>query len=268
MFKRILLIVLSILGAGVMFYLSYLHFSPTEGAFCNLGEGLSCDIVNKSLYSEILGIPLSILGILFFLTILSVLIWKYNEKMLKNALFVSISFLGPSLYLTVIEIFVLKNICVFCELSKILILIIIILLIFSLKKKPNIKFFGSAIIIALIFAGSTYLIHSNTGPQEEYNSFAQCLNESGLKMYGSVTCSFCARQRDLFGDAFQFINEIECDPRNENNQAELCISKNIERTPTWILEDENGNNLHKFEPGVQSLKTLSEISNCPILKNK
>jgi uncharacterized membrane protein len=263
---RAFLIFLAVSGILIMYYLTTLHFKVEDNAFCNLGEGLSCDIVNKSLYSEVLGIPMSVLGLGYFIFLLLVLVFKYKEKVLNKTLLLSIAFFGPSLYLSYIEFFVIENICVFCELSKIIILTIIISLIFTQKKKPKKEFFIGAIILALLFAGFTYLLQNRSIPKKEYNSFAQCLTENGYLMYGSVTCSFCARQRALFGNSFEYITEIECDPRNPNDEAERCISKEVERTPTWFIEDKNGNTIKRFEAGVISLEDLSKLSNCPLLE--
>ncbi|HEY1270447.1 MAG TPA: vitamin K epoxide reductase family protein, partial [Terriglobales bacterium] len=33
------------------------HFAKSKTSFCNLGETLNCDIVNRSAYSKIMGIP-------------------------------------------------------------------------------------------------------------------------------------------------------------------------------------------------------------------
>jgi len=118
---RHLLIFLGLAGAAVMSYLTNLHFSGVEGSFCDLGHGFSCDVVNKSIYSEVLGIPVSILGLLYFFGVLFVAILRYDKTTMKWLAFLSIAFLGPSLYLTGTEIFILENICVFCELSKVLI---------------------------------------------------------------------------------------------------------------------------------------------------
>lgn len=262
---RILLILTAIVGIAIMAYLTSLHYSPEEGAFCNLGEGLSCDIVNKSEYSEVYGIPVSILGLLYFLGVFAAGIFWYSRPVLKKIIFLSIAFLGPSLYLSAVEVFVINNICVFCEISKVLIVAVIILSWLALRPdKPGWRFISWAVAAALVLAGLTYAIQSSAGPGTKYDSFAQCLDERGFKMYGSVTCAFCARQRVLFGDSFRFIEEIECDPRNPDNVAELCIAKNIERTPTWMQEDEEGNELYRFEAGLQPLKKLSEVSGCPL----
>jgi len=265
---RIYLIIIAIIGALVMGYLVSLHYgSQSGGAFCNLGEGFSCDVVNKSEYSEILGIPLSVLGLLYFLGALGIALWKYDEKTLKVMMFASIAFLGPSLYLTGLEIFIIKSICVFCELSKVLILTIILISIYALRPQKLTQLaIAPAIILALILGGATFIIQSiDTGSNENYDEFAECLYDSGFRMYGSVTCSFCAKQRKLFGDSFEYIKEIECDPRNPNSETERCIVKNISHTPTWIVEDEEGNDITRFEPGVLSLEQLSEASSCPIL---
>ena len=98
-----------------MGYLLSLHFSLGETAFCNLGEGLSCDIVNKSEYAKVAGVPVSLLGLLYFVGILAAMWRRYERATLKWIIFVSIAFLGPSLYFSYIEFFVLNNVCVFCD---------------------------------------------------------------------------------------------------------------------------------------------------------
>ena len=228
MIAKILLIVLAIVGVVVMGYLVSLHYSEEEGSFCNLGEGLSCDIVNKSIYSTIFGIPMSVLGLFYFLGVLGVVIFRYNTSTLKILAFLSIVFLGPSLYLTGIELFVLKNICVFCETSKVFILGIIVVSLVALKpEKIAAKNVITALVLAVLLGGATFVVHKSAVPSGKYDTFAQCLTEKRLYMYGSISCSFCAKQRAMFGDSFQYVNEIECDPRNPNHEAQRCIEKNV-----------------------------------------
>lgn len=126
---------------------------------------------------------------------------------------------------------------------------------------------GALILIAVaafIFSGAKGTREATAG---EYDTFAQCLYDSGLRMYGSVTCSFCAKQRAIFGSSFNFIREIECDPRNPLPQTERCIAKNITGTPTWIQEDKDGKDVYRFSAGVQSLERLSEVSGCALEKD-
>ena len=82
-------------------YLLYLHYSTSE-SFCDISPALSCDIVNKSIYSEFppgSGIPVSFIGILTFILVLIILnniksnnvfsigSYKMNKKSLSNYLF-------------------------------------------------------------------------------------------------------------------------------------------------------------------------------------
>ncbi|KKS38336.1 MAG: hypothetical protein A3G49_06060 [Candidatus Sungbacteria bacterium RIFCSPLOWO2_12_FULL_41_11] len=262
--QQVALAVFSLAGTALMGYLLSLKFFSKASSFCELGEGFSCDLVNQSIYSEIFGIPVSLLGLLYFLGVLVAVLWRYNETTLKSILFFSIVFLGPSLYLSYIEFFVLKSICVFCEASKVLILAVIAVSGYALRGRTGRQFVISAMAVGLVFAGVTYFIHANAGPGEKYNALAQCLDEKGYKVYGSITCASCARQRAMFGDAYKFIEEIECDPRNPHNVVELCIAKNIKKTPTWIQEDEAGGELYRFEAGIVSLENLSRVSGCSL----
>jgi uncharacterized membrane protein len=262
---RIILGLISLAGTFIMGYLVYLHYHVGAESFCNLGEGLSCELVNQSLYSEVLGIPVSIMGVIYFSVIFLLVLLRYSEKTLKQIAFVTIVFLGPSIYLTLTEIFIIKSICVLCETSKVLMLVIIGVIVYALKPvslSKNLVIGG--LILAVLSGGTTYYIHASAVPEGTYDIFAQCLYDEGMRMYGSEGCSFCAKQRGLFGSAIEFVNEIECDPRYEGYEVERCVSKQIEHTPTWILEDENGEDVVRLEPGVQSLEKLSEVSGCAI----
>ena len=114
----------SIVGLAAMSYLLWLHVAPvqsTGGVLCTIGERVSCLDVNKSVYSTILGVPLSVLGIGYFLAVLfAVSILPLSKRHYAYLALGSIVLLGPSVYLTAIEIFVLGKICLYCELSKVM----------------------------------------------------------------------------------------------------------------------------------------------------
>jgi len=266
--SRFAIILLAILGMVIMGYLFSLRFSSGDTAFCNLGENLSCDVVNKSVYAAIWGIPMSLLGFLYFLGVTAAALWRWNPLTARSIGVLTIVFLGPSLYLSYIEFFVLKNICVFCEASKVIMVAILALAIWGMKPlKLSGKIVGMAVIIGLLSGFITYLIQSRTVPDGTYDEFAQCLTEKGFIMYGSVTCSYCAAQRAKFGSAFEYITEIECNPRNPNPQTQLCFDKKVEGTPTWIQEDESGEIVRRFPTGVVEFKELSRVSGCALPQN-
>jgi cytochrome c-type biogenesis protein len=81
--------------------------------------------------------------------------------------------------------------------------------------------------------------------------FAKCLRNKGLKMYGTAWCGSCKKQRELFGEPFKYIPEIDCD-----KEAALCKSRGIKGYPVW--EDAQGN----LYPGAKRFERLAEISGC------
>lgn len=127
----IALCLLSLIGMGVSIYLIYQHYKPAGGSFCNVSDYVSCDVVNKSKYAEIAGIPISVLGLaaysfIFLLSfgILRRWIRKNGEAFLVIFTAASVIF---SLYLTFVEFFILQAVCLFCITSQTLIIIIFIL---------------------------------------------------------------------------------------------------------------------------------------------
>ena len=74
-------------------------------------------------------------------------------------------------------------------------------------------------------------------PKQNLDEFAQCLTEKGVVMYGAVGCSHCARAKDRFGESFEFVTYVECNPYAPDSQAEICIEENIEYYPTWTFND-------------------------------
>ncbi|GFP40908.1 hypothetical protein HKBW3C_00033 [Candidatus Hakubella thermalkaliphila] len=114
--KSKIIIALAIIGMILAGYLIYLHYSPTEALLC--AENSGCDVVNKSVYSEIWGIPVAILGFLMYLSILvlAILAEKGLQKraMLLSIFFIALAGVVFSSYLTYVEFFVLYAVCNFC----------------------------------------------------------------------------------------------------------------------------------------------------------
>jgi len=94
-------------------------------------------------------------------------------------------------------------------------------------------------------------------PDFDVTSFAQCLAEKKVTMYGAYWCVHCKNQKALFGDAFRYVPYVEC---TENEK--LCIEKGVEGYPTWIVPTEKGDS--KLS-GQQSFEGLSEVSGCELL---
>ncbi|MFQ5620478.1 MAG: hypothetical protein ACE5FT_01385 [Candidatus Nanoarchaeia archaeon] len=74
-----------------------------------------------------------------------------------------------------------------------------------------------------------------TGPPSgHYDELAQCLTDKGITMYGTFWCPHCAKIKKSFGDSFQHMNYVECDPRGENPQTDRCMELYIEKYATFI----------------------------------
>ncbi len=125
---------LSIFALGISGYLIRQHYAPSTG-FCLPGiKSNSCDIVNKSLYSEIFGVPLGLYGVLFFLMIASLSgifffekkinpLGLDHKKLSEYLFFLLLGGFAFIFYLVYIELFVLYAICIFCTAVHILITI-------------------------------------------------------------------------------------------------------------------------------------------------
>jgi uncharacterized membrane protein len=91
------------------------HFGNSKTSFCDFGQAFNCDIVNRSEYSTVAGVPVALMGIVGYALIFA-FATVYREKAETPLLLViaSLAGLGFSLYLTYIEKFVLHTWCILC----------------------------------------------------------------------------------------------------------------------------------------------------------
>lgn len=253
----------ALLGSGFMVYLTYLHYKGAGASVCDFGAELSCSIVNQSIYSELFGIPVSLLGLAYFMTVVLLMLQRKLKQVFQGVILFTIFSLVFSLYLSVIELRVLKSVCLFCESSKGIMLIILGLSVVGLKKskgKLRIPLVVGVFIAGAVFTGVTYAVQREPAYTPDYTLTAKCLTEKGVSMYSAYWCPSCAKQKRFFGSAFQYIDEIECDPRAEINQSARCIEKGISKTPTWIWDSE-GEEVRRIS-GAQPIDKLAEFFEC------
>ena len=115
-----------------------------------------------------------------------------------------------------------------------------------------------------MFCGGVFLIwcgtKTSTYTSEQIDSLAVCLTQKGVKMYGTDWCPHCINTKKLFGESFNKVAFINCDPKNTQNPADIniqCRTAGIEWYPTRIYKWE------KY-PWELSLEKLSEISGCSL----
>jgi uncharacterized membrane protein len=113
------------LGLVVSLYLLSVHWGWGQIVCFDIGD---CEVVNTSLYAELLGIPVALLGAATYLALLvsGVLIWRHISEEPASLVQFLLAAIGVvfSMYLTYVELFVLRAICPWCVLSAILITLI------------------------------------------------------------------------------------------------------------------------------------------------
>jgi uncharacterized membrane protein len=107
--------VLAVCGIAVSSVSLQHHYATSKTAYCDIGEAFNCDIVNRSAYSSILGIPVALIGMLGY-GALAGLSTVYRERRDTPALLLggAAAGLAFALYLTYIEARVLGVWCILC----------------------------------------------------------------------------------------------------------------------------------------------------------
>lgn len=120
--------VLSLAGIAVSAVSLQRHYAKSATQFCDFNQKFSCDIVNRSEYSSIVGIPVAGIGVVgyAFLLILSTYLCARLETP-NRLLGAAIAGLAFALYLTYIEGYVLTAWCILCLISLALISLISVL---------------------------------------------------------------------------------------------------------------------------------------------
>ena len=101
------------------------HYAKSATTYCDFSQKFSCDVVNRSEYSEMAGIPVAGIGVAGYATllVLSTLGRSRAETPLR-LLAASLAGLAFALYLTYIEAYQLMTWCILCLISLTLIFLI------------------------------------------------------------------------------------------------------------------------------------------------
>ncbi len=130
-FTRRILLLIALLASGGVLVSSvslYHHYGNSATSYCDLGENFNCDIVNRSTYSTIAGVPVAAIGIIGYLaTLILATVYRGKDGVPAVLAIASLGGLGFALYLTYVEGFVLAAWCVLCLSSLALIFSIAVL---------------------------------------------------------------------------------------------------------------------------------------------
>ena len=129
--NRILFVLISILslaGVGVSAVSLQRHYAKSNSDFCDLNQSFNCDIVNRSEYSELQGIPVAAIGVAGYVALfLLSSLWKSRPETPTRLLGAAAVGLAFALYLTYVEAYELKTWCILCLGSQVLIFLITVL---------------------------------------------------------------------------------------------------------------------------------------------
>jgi uncharacterized membrane protein len=135
-----LMMLLAIGGIGISAYLTWGYTAP--GATLACGGSHGCEVVKNSIYANFWGIPLPLIGLAFFVTVLVLLIFQQQFVAGRRAWspYIALAIFGISLagvlysaYLTYLELFVIYAICRWCITLAIITTTIMFLSIFNLR---------------------------------------------------------------------------------------------------------------------------------------
>ena len=128
--RRILLSITVLAACGVLVSCVslYHHYGTSETSYCDIGQNFNCDMVNRSTYSTIAGIPVALIGIIGYVALLMLAtLYRHRAELPAMLAIASLAGLGFALYLTYVEGFVLAAWCILCLSSLALIFSIAVL---------------------------------------------------------------------------------------------------------------------------------------------
>jgi len=100
-------------GIALASYLTYVHYQPAA-LICSIGGG--CETVQHSKYATIVGIPVAIFGLAFWIATFVLVLW---DSELARTLVLALALIGVafSIYLVVLQLVVIDATCTWCMLN-------------------------------------------------------------------------------------------------------------------------------------------------------
>jgi vitamin-K-epoxide reductase (warfarin-sensitive) len=124
----VLIAMLALAGMAVSARSLQRHYAKSASAFCDFGERFNCDIVNRSEYSSVMGIPVAGIGVAGYGVLLALAtVYRSRVQTPLRMLVAALTGLAFALYLTYVEGYVLETWCILCLSSLALIAMITVL---------------------------------------------------------------------------------------------------------------------------------------------
>jgi len=112
----------------------------------------------------------------------------------------------------------------------------------------------------LILAAFGFAYYLGTRVQHKNDSFARCLSDRGVKMYGAYWCPHCQEQKEAFGASFEYVPYVECGVKGDiHAQSQVCKDEKVNHYPTWQFPP-TGERVER----VFALQELSDRTGCAL----
>lgn len=132
-----LIAVLSLAGMIVSLVSLQRHYAKSATLYCEFGQKFNCDIVNRSQYSTLEGIPVAGIGVAGYAALFVLAtFWKSRIETPNRLLGAALGGLAFALYLTYIEAYELMTWCILC-LSSLLLIALISMLAIAVKVRSG-----------------------------------------------------------------------------------------------------------------------------------
>ena len=115
---------LAVGGIAVSTYLTIAHYTGPDVLVCSASGTVNCEAVTTSPQSMFLGIPVALLGLLYFVGMAVLCLpvaWRSMSRLVHLARLVgSIAGVGFVLWLVYAELFIIQAICLWCTVAHVL----------------------------------------------------------------------------------------------------------------------------------------------------
>jgi uncharacterized membrane protein len=120
----------SVAGLAVSTYLTYEHYTGSTSLVCSNKGAIDCLKVTTSSYAEVGGVPVAVLGVIFFLVTMVLQLpamWKRVEPAIRRGrVALAAVGLGTAAYLLYAELFRIDAICLWCTAVHVLTLVVFV----------------------------------------------------------------------------------------------------------------------------------------------
>jgi uncharacterized membrane protein len=125
-------VVLSVIGIGIASYLVYIHYADVK-PICSISHG--CEVVQKSKYAKLAGVPVALIGLVGYVAILTSLFVRSETGRLAGAALALIG-VGFSAWLTYLEAARIHAWCQWCLGSAAVMTLLTITLVWRMLSAP------------------------------------------------------------------------------------------------------------------------------------